>query len=452
MRSLLAVSDAAVALAAAGLVPLVGGGGRAIEQRPLLTTVAAAAVLWLVLAVSGSRDPRVLGVGQEEYKRLVSAHAHLAGVIAVVGYLSRTETPRAYLLIALPAGLGALLLTRWCWRQWLHAHRRRGEGWSHRVLAVGSGPQVRELSEQLAGRRHLGYDVVAAWIVGQDAGTDAAETARAVLRLARRNDADVIAVTTCDAMGAEVLRRLGWLLEGTGTQLVVVPGLVAVAGPRVHTRPIAGLHLLCIEEPAFTGAGRVAKRLFDVAAATAGLLALSPVLLAIAVVVRVESRGPVLHRQTRIGKHGRPFRMVKFRTMVADAERRQAALRTVNEQDGPLFKIRDDPRVTRVGRFLRRYSLDELPQLYNVVVGRMSLVGPRPPLPEEVRQYAKDTRRRLLVKPGLTGLWQISGRSNLTWTDGIALDLHYVENWSFTTDLVILWKTARVVAAGTGAY
>ncbi len=455
LRSALTFSDALVALGTAALVPALSAGGATVARHPALPTVAVATALWLVLGLSGSRDARVLGVGQEEYKRLVTTHVHLAGIVALVGYLTDTAAPRAYLLLTLPASLGALLVTRWCWRQWLHARRRRGKDWSHRVLVVGSGPQVRELSSQLAGRAHLGYNVVSAWEVGPDsaeARTDPAETARSVLRMARRNDADVIAVTICDAIGAGVLRRLGWLLEGSGTQLVVVPALVAVAGPRVHTRPIAGLHLLCIEEPAFTGAGRVAKRVFDVAAAAAALVVLSPVLLAIAAAVRWEGPGPVLHRQTRIGRHGRPFRMVKFRTMVPDAEHRRAELGAANELAGPMFKIRDDPRVTRVGKHLRRYSLDELPQLANVLLGRMSLVGPRPPLPDEVRQYAKETRRRLLVKPGLTGLWQISGRSTLSWHDGVALDLHYVENWSFTTDLVILWKTARVVAAGTGAY
>jgi exopolysaccharide biosynthesis polyprenyl glycosylphosphotransferase len=322
------------------------------------------------------------------------------------------------------------------------------------LLVVGSDPQVQQHSAQLAGRTHLGYHVVAAWTVGpaESGTTDAGEIARSVLRMARRSGADVIAVASCDAIGAGVLRRLGWLLEGTGTQLVVVPELVAIAGPRVHIRPIAGLHLLCIEEPTFTGASLVVKRVFDVAASSAALVALIPLLLVIALGIRLEGPGPVLHRQTRIGRHGKPFRMVKFRTMVPDAECRRSELATTNELDGPLFKIREDPRVTGVGRLLRRYSLDELPQLANVLLGRMSLVGPRPPLPEEVRQYAKETRRRLLVKPGLTGLWQISGRSTLSWTDGVALDLHYVENWSLTTDFVILWKTVRVVATGTGAY
>ncbi|WP_158075673.1 sugar transferase [Actinokineospora bangkokensis] len=446
-RAVLAFSDAVVVLGAAACVPLLGG---ARDPWPVL--LAAAAAWWVALGVGGSRDQRYLGVGQEEYKRLVSVTVHLIGVVALVALLLRTDAPRPYLTTAAPVGAAALLLTRWGWRQWLHARRRHDPTWSHRVLLVGNGATVDHLSRQLASRAHLGYHVVCTWEVTSAHEVDIAETARALVRLARRNEADVIAVTTSDALSSELLRRLGWLLEGTGLQLVVVPGLLAVAGPRVHTRPIAGLHLLCIEEPTFTGATRVAKRVFDVAAAGAALVALSPALLAIALAVRTTSPGPVFYSQTRIGKHGRPFRMVKFRTMSTDADHRRAELLTANELDGPMFKMRDDPRVTPVGRWLRRYSLDELPQLFNVLLGRMSLVGPRPPLPDEVRRYAKDTRRRLLVTPGLTGLWQISGRSNLSWSDGVALDLQYVENWSFTTDLVILWKTARVVVAGTGAY
>jgi lipopolysaccharide/colanic/teichoic acid biosynthesis glycosyltransferase len=182
------------------------------------------------------------------------------------------------------------------------------------------------------------------------------------------------------------------------------------------------------------------------------LLFLVPVFLVIAVLVKVTGPGPVLFRQTRVGKDGAEFRMLKFRTMVHDAEQLKNELTTQNETDGVLFKIKSDPRVTRVGSCLRRYSLDELPQLINVMLGEMSLVGPRPPLPEEAAQYGRVVRRRLVVKPGMTGLWQISGRSDLAWDEAVRLDLQYVENWSLALDMLILWKTVAAVIRGSGAY
>jgi exopolysaccharide biosynthesis polyprenyl glycosylphosphotransferase len=235
--------------------------------------------------------------------------------------------------------------------------------------------------------------------------------------------------------------------------LLVAPGLMEVAGPRLHIRPLTGLPLLHVEEPDFTGSRRLLKSLIDKTVALIGLIVLSPVFIVIALVVRFTSPGPVLFRQTRVGKDGREFTMLKFRSMVADADAQRAAMMDRNEHgDGLMFKVYDDPRITPVGKVLRRCSLDELPQLINIFAGSMSLVGPRPPLLWEFERYADDARRRLLVKPGLTGLWQISGRSDLTWDEMVRLDLRYVENWTLTLDLMILWKTFFVVIRGSGAY
>jgi exopolysaccharide biosynthesis polyprenyl glycosylphosphotransferase len=233
---------------------------------------------------------------------------------------------------------------------------------------------------------------------------------------------------------------------------VVSPGLAEIGGRRLHIQPVAGLPLLHIEEPTFAGFRRMVKGIFDRTVAAVALLVLSPLLLGIGLVVRLTSRGPALFRQTRVGRSGAEFRMVKFRSMVVDAEDRRKHLLADNETDGPMFKIRQDPRVTAIGRVLRRFSLDELPQLFNVLGGSMSLVGPRPPLPAEVARYQHATRRRLLVKPGLTGLWQISGRSDLSWEESVRLDLRYVEDWSLSLDMVVLWKTARAVMKAEGAY
>jgi exopolysaccharide biosynthesis polyprenyl glycosylphosphotransferase len=253
-------------------------------------------------------------------------------------------------------------------------------------------------------------------------------------------------------MAGERLRRLAWDLEKTGTDLCVAPALLDVAGPRTTIRPVAGLPLLHMDHPEFCGARRAAKSAFDKVLALLSLVLAAPLLVLLALIIRLDDGGPALFRQTRVGKDGRQFSVYKFRTMVADAEARRLALAAENQQQGPLFKIRNDPRITRVGRWLRRWSLDELPQLVNVLNGEMSLVGPRPALPEEAAMYGDHVRRRLAVKPGMTGLWQVNGRSDLSWDESVRLDLRYVENWSFLLDLQILWKTCAAVVRGSGAY
>jgi exopolysaccharide biosynthesis polyprenyl glycosylphosphotransferase len=252
--------------------------------------------------------------------------------------------------------------------------------------------------------------------------------------------------------GSATIRRLGWELENSNTELILVSRLTDVAGPRIHLRPISGLPMVHVDLPQYSGFAHAVKRVFDVLVAGLLLLVLSPLIAAIAMGVRLTSPGPVLFRQERVGAHGGRFAMLKFRSMVTDAEARLAELHDLDEGNGVLFKMKHDPRVTPFGLVLRRYSLDELPQLWNVLVGDMSLVGPRPPLPSEVDRYEADVNRRLLTKPGITGLWQVSGRSDLSWDESVKIDLYYVENWSITGDLVILLKTARAVLASSGAY
>ncbi|MET4003012.1 exopolysaccharide biosynthesis polyprenyl glycosylphosphotransferase [Arthrobacter sp. UYCu511] len=248
------------------------------------------------------------------------------------------------------------------------------------------------------------------------------------------------------------MRQLGWALSTSGTDLILAPALTDIAGPRIHTRPVAGLPLIHVTTPRLEGGKRVAKRLFDMSLSGILLLFFAPLMALVAVFIKGDSRGPVFFKQDRVGVLGEPFRMYKFRSMGVDAEARLPELQTDNDGSGLLFKLKSDPRVTRVGAILRRFSIDELPQLINVLNGEMSLVGPRPPLPAEVADYEDHVRRRLLVKPGLTGLWQVSGRSNLSWQDSVRLDLYYVENWSMTGDMVILIRTIRAVLQRDGAY
>lgn len=295
-----------------------------------------------------------------------------------------------------------------------------------------------------------GYAVVG--VVTEPVTLSASAAAQSVVDAAREVDADAVAVAPSPGMTPARLREIAWALEGTGLDLLVAPSVTEVAGPRVQVIPVAGLPLIRLEEPEFTGVNRIAKAAIDRVAAALALLALLPLLLGMAVAIRLDSSGPALFMQRRVGIGGREFRVFKFRTMVVDAEQRLTDLAVRNEGHGLLFKMREDPRVTRVGRWLRRTSLDELPQVLNVLRGDMSLVGPRPPLPDEVARYGHDVQRRLLVKPGMTGLWQVSGRSDLSWEDAVRLDLFYVENWSPALDISILLRTITAVVRGVGAY
>jgi exopolysaccharide biosynthesis polyprenyl glycosylphosphotransferase len=264
--------------------------------------------------------------------------------------------------------------------------------------------------------------------------------------------ADAVLVASASETAAVYLRELAWRLEGTSVELLVAPGVVEVAPNRLTVRPTSSVPLLRIREPEFRGSRRLVKALVDRVLALVLLVLALPVLLLVALAVKVTSTGPVLYRQRRVGKRGREFDLLKFRSMVVGADTRKTELLELNEAGAVLFKIRKDPRFTPIGAFLRRSSLDELPQLLNVLTGHMSLVGPRPHLAAEVEKYTPEVHRRLLVKPGITGLWQVSGRSDLSWEDSVELDIRYVENWSLGLDMVILWRTARAVLRASGAY
>ncbi|GAA1086510.1 sugar transferase [Nocardiopsis composta] len=432
-------------------------------------TVAAAAhavlsgvlpLLWVpAVGLAGGYARRFLGTGTEEFRRVVVAGAMLMAAVALVGYAVLVEPARGYLLVALPGTVLADLAMRYAWRKRLHRRRAAGACMAD-VVVVGHRDSARALIRRLRGEPYHGMRVVGVCLPehqcdprvadvdglpvlgGFAAAADAAEAVRA----------DAVAVLACPEMDGAELRRLAWRLEKRGTDLTVAPALMEVAGPRTTIRAVAGLPLLHVEHPELAGARRLVKGLFDRVAAGCALVLLAPLFGALAVLVRAGDGGPVLFRQTRVGKDGAEFTLVKFRTMVVAAEELKGSLAAANEHDGVLFKMRGDPRVTPVGAWLRRYSLDELPQLVNVVRGEMSLVGPRPPLPEEVARYGHDVRRRLVVKPGMTGLWQVSGRSDLSWEESVRLDLRYVENWSLTLDVQILWKTWSAVIRGAGAY
>jgi exopolysaccharide biosynthesis polyprenyl glycosylphosphotransferase len=409
----------------------------------------------LLLNLHRSYDHRVMGHGSEEYKAVATASFQLFGALAVVSYVLRLDVARGYVAMALPAGMIGLLVSRWLWRKWLTLHRVQGL-LSASVLVVGDQAHLAGLIRALNSVPEAGYRVVAACCGDADRSSfgpipvlgDESQAAE----IAREIGVTTVACTSSSRFGADGLRRLGWALEGQNVNLVVAPGLTDVAGPRVLTRPVAGLSLLHVEEPVFQGLRLVVKTTFDRCVAAFLLILLSPLFAFIAVRIKSDRKGPVFYRQERVGKDSTAFPMLKFRTMLVGAEAMLPSLKDRSDAQGPLFKLRDDPRITPFGVKLRRYSLDELPQLINVLRGEMSLVGPRPPLPSEVESYSHDVRRRLLVKPGMTGLWQINGRSDLSWDESVRFDLYYVENWSVMSDLTILWRTGRAVMNASGAY
>ncbi len=439
-------------LAVAGFAAGVASSGRDGAWWPVLPFTLA-----LVFALTLARvyEHRFVGAGSEEFRRLVAAGVVLLAATSTVAYAADADA-RALVLVGSPLAIGLALVWHAGARQVLFALRRHGLC-SRRVVVIGMERSVDELIRRLDREPHGGVNVVAACVArsGQDTigGVPVAGRPDEARSVARRHFADTILLTAWSEVSEEELRRLSWRLEGTGCELLVAPRLTEVATPRLHLQTIGGVPLLFVDEPEFTGLRRVAKGLLDYGLALTGLMLLAPVMLALAVAVKVSSPGPVFFRQERVGRMSQPFLMTKFRSMYVDAEQRLAEVAHLNQHgEGPLFKMRDDPRITPVGAFLRRYSLDELPQLFDVLRRSMSLVGPRPPLPSEVAEYEKDVHRRLLVKPGITGLWQVSGRADLTWEESVRLDLSYVENWSLGLDLSIIARTVVAVLARRGAY
>jgi exopolysaccharide biosynthesis polyprenyl glycosylphosphotransferase len=422
------------------------------------------AVLWLSsIAVFHTRSTRIIGSGIDEYRRIASASFWTFGIIAMVTLLAKIDLARGYLAVALPVGTFGLVASRNVWRKYVWQQRVKGQCQTM-VLAIGNRAGVSHLAHELLRNPKDGYLVVGVCIPGygpargdmlmvQGREIPILGDETTVVSAIQYCCADTVVVTHTEHFGAQVIRELMWQLETMDIDLVVAPGVMDVAEARLTLRPIAGFPLLHVEKPQYEGAQRFQKRAFDFCFALAALIGASPLLTIAAVCIRLTSKGPVYYRAERIGLDGKPFTMLKLRTMVNGADQQVDRLRPFNESaGGMLFKIREDPRVTRVGKLLRRFSIDELPQFINVLKRDMSVVGPRPPLRREVENYAGEVKRRLLVKPGVTGLWQVSGRSDLSWEDSVRLDLSYVDNWSMAGDLVIIARTLKAVLASDGAY
>ena len=422
------------------------------------------AALWLsAIAMLHARSVRVIGAGIEEYRRVVSASFWTFGIIAIANLLAKIFIARGYLAVALPVGTLGLLASRILWRYYIAGKRALGK-YQTTVLAIGDRKGVSRLAQELTRNPRDGYVVVGAGIpgYGPSRGKTLLVHGREIpilgdethaLAAIAHCGADTVALTGTERFGAEGIRQLMWRLETMDVDLVVAPGVMDVAEGRLALRPVAGFPLLHVEKPQYQGAKCFQKRAFDFCFALAALIGTSPLLIASAIAIKLTSKGPVFYPSERIGLDGKPFTMMKFRTMVDDADSQIESLLHLNDSPGGvLFKIRQDPRVTVVGKILRRFSIDELPQFINVLKQDMSVVGPRPPLMREVAKYNGDVKRRLLVKPGVTGLWQVNGRSDLPWDESVRLDLSYVDNWSMASDLLLIAKTLKAVLASDGAY
>ena len=423
------------------------------EAGPLMGLV------WLVmLRLQGSYQVEIFGAGADEYKRVLNASVLTAALIGVGSYLAKYELSRGFFVLSFVVGTTALLCVRFAARLGLRRLRLRGR-LRRPVLVAGRPGHVDEVAAIFARERWLGYDVVGALLPFEV--LDLEETAGGIPIVGRVRDAveavdthqpEALFITATAVRSASEMRELAWDLEGHDIDLIVTPALTDVAAERVTMRPTGGLPLVYVDRPRSREASRWAKRLFDVVTSAVLVLLSLPLMAFVALWVRLHDGGKVLFSQPRVGLDGRTFNCLKFRTMVADAHERVAELQADQSSPALLFKMTDDPRVTRPGRWLRRYSLDELPQLFNVLRGDMSLVGPRPQVPEEVAEYEGPMSRRLRVRPGMTGLWQVSGRNDLSVADAVRLDLYYVDNWSMIQDLVILGRTIDAVVRGRGAY
>jgi exopolysaccharide biosynthesis polyprenyl glycosylphosphotransferase len=451
------IADALVAMLAVTATAMFYAPASHFALAKLVILVLGAALAWpLGIAICHGYDQRRIGVGDDEFRSVVHAVVLAIAAAAVPSAVVDKYGVVALSVVAIPAAGLLSVLVRVAGRRELRIKQASGRH-VRRLVVVGSAAPAAELVDVLTREQH-GMRVIGVCVPPQErgyaerAGLTVLGSLDDAAAAVRTYDADSVAVTGGEATRHRYLKRLAWSLEGVDVELLVHPGLIEVAGPRMHIRPHVGLPLLQVEQPHFSGWRRFVKRGADMALTSIFVVVFAPLLAAIAVAIKLDDGGPVFFRQVRVGLDGSTFTMWKFRSMHLDAEERLAELREQNPDVGLLFKLVDDPRITRIGKILRRFSLDELPQLFNVLGGSMSLVGPRPPLPIEVDSYEHQARRRLLVMPGVTGLWQVSGRSLLSWDETVRLDLRYVENWTLTLDLLILWKTAFAVLARKGAF
>jgi len=455
-HTFLMIGDAAVVLAVVALSHIVRFDSETLTPNANLRESLSVVIIWmLLLSVVDSRNQRVLAAGLEEYRRVVAGSFYAFGAIAMLSYLFRAEVSRFYFVMALPVGAIVLLGFRWLARGLLARSRHRGDNMVPTII-VGAPRQVARVTRELKRRAEFGLDPSAHCLIGVPADQQSSEMVLPQVSMAKIPELVASrtygSVVVAGGLPPNQMKHLTWALERSQIDVIVFSDLVDVTGPRFTVQNVSGLDLIHLDLPRFTGWRLWAKRTFDIVFSVLALVLLAPIMLVVAIAIYVDDPGPIIFRQQRIGLRGQPFTIHKFRSMAVDAESRLAALRAQSIGNGPLFKMENDPRLTRVGRFLRRYSLDELPQFWTALKGDMSVVGPRPHLEKELDQFPDEGLRRLLIKPGITGLWQVSGRSDLSLEDSIKLDLRYVENWSIVGDLVIVLQTVKAMVTPKGAY
>jgi exopolysaccharide biosynthesis polyprenyl glycosylphosphotransferase len=442
-----------VAVATRGLLPFAGQSDTVQIMHVAGPAIAAA---WLVsLHIFGADSLRHLRAGATEYKRVLMATCAVAATVGIGSFLLRYDFPRAVFVLSFTIGSVALLGVRVLRRKAMAQIHSRGALNTPLVVAGDSG-HVDAIAKVLRRESWLGYHVVGAittdHVVRTPGGLPVLGRVEDTVDVIADNGIDAVIFADGSFATPADFRRMAWQLEEHDIQMIVVPAITDTSAQRLVVRPVAGLPLVDVERPRAIASSRWIKRSFDIAGAALLLALTAPLMGLVALAIKLEDGGPVLFRQLRVGRKGELFECLKFRSMVVDAEARLAALAHLNQGAGPLFKLAHDPRITRVGNVIRKFSIDELPQFWNALIGDMSLVGPRPALPSEVARYDSDAMRRLDVRPGITGLWQVSGRSDLAWDDAIRLDLYYVDNWSMVQDLMILGKTANAVVGSSGAY
>jgi exopolysaccharide biosynthesis polyprenyl glycosylphosphotransferase len=453
-RNRLIFTDVVLIVLAIGTGLLVSSRASAWGIDPVLAVYGTPIVIGLLwfgfLVALGSYDQRVIGLGTEEARRVVMATLLTFAVVAGVSYLIRADISRAYAFISLPLGLILIIGSRIFWRRWLYQQRAIGR-FMYKTVVIGSDIAVAELAEKFTEDSYCGYLVVGKMDLPRGANKKDTQWLSQLDTILLRENADAVAIDPGEDAPDNAVQQLAWHLEGRQIDLLISPGMLDLAGPRLTMRPASGLPLLHLDEATLSRPQRAAKRALDLFVSVVAIVLLSPVFLVAAVAIRVTSRGPILFKQTRIGRGGTEFTMLKFRTMRVDADDQREQLREDYDLSDPLFKLDNDPRVTRVGRFMRRWSIDELPQFFNVLGSSMSVVGPRPHPVDDVERYEIEAFRRLALKPGLTGLWQVSGRSQLSWAQSLKLDLYYIERWTLLGDILLMLRTFRIVVRGTGA-
>lgn len=464
----IAVTDTIAVLLAVGvahvvryeLIPLGAFDFSSMNVNQVSVGLAAA---WLIfLALWRTRDPKIIEAGPLEYQAVARASFNVFATLAVIALIFKLDFSRGFIAMAGIGGAILLFVSRYAWRRWIN-HRRAHGGYTANVLVIGGVRSAKTMASQFATNPSLGFRVVGVWVPDRPAAADEFLRARDLdvpvfgtdtdfgTALAH-GDVDTVVVTDTEHLGHDGMRELAWALEGRDVDLLVAPNVIDVAGPRVHLQAHGNMPLVYLTGPTYSRAKTLRRAIFDRTFAALVLVVSLPIIVIAAIAIRLTSRGPIFYRSERLGAHGVPFQIYKLRTMIVDADQQRDELMPFNIGTGPLFKMPDDPRVTKVGRVLRRFSIDELPQFINVLKGDMSVVGPRPLLPGDLDEYGELGQRRLLVKQGITGLWQVSGRSDLTWEDSVRLDLDYVENWSMIGDLQIILRTMGAVIRAAGAY